>query len=571
MSRFDDDWDEPDWDDIRRSRSSFDTSRRRRGAVGDRGALHRELAKLAKARKGGARKYDQQAQSPHDEPYEDAFDRDTPAHGNDRRLEEQFRSYSPDAPEPASTYMVTARKPVNGPSVIESHYRESQPFLDTRSFIRALYDSRWIITLLVVVGMALGAAATLTLTRKYTAQSNLYFDPAKLQVTWDGQTSNQFSPQTVASLVNSQIQILTSSTVMQDVVEKLSLTEDSEFGASLTGPASSFAAASALEEVVSASRVGDSFVIAVSVTTQQADKSAEIANEVVESFYQYETKTASDQYSNITSVFDRRLEDLRAKAFAAEKAVEDYRAKNDLVTAGGVLISDERLAALNTALVAAEQKTIEASAKVDAANRLSLEDAVAGTSDTEVSSATLVQLRQQYSTAAAELGRLQSQLGARHPSIGAAEATLAGLRTEIRQELKRMASIAQTELSQAQKAQDDLAKELAAQKALKLSNSPNQAALDNLVLQAETTRNVYEAMLTRTRQANEEFNNLQSNVQVIGKAVPPISADGPGRLMMLIGGLFGGGAFGLGLGICFALARRLAGHPGVRSYFAFND
>ncbi|MCV0426934.1 MAG: GumC family protein [Roseibium sp.] len=571
MNRFDDDWDEPDWGDNRRTRSSFDASRRRRDSDRDRGALHRELAKLANARKGGARKYDQRAQSTEDEPFGDEDRRGNSLQGNNRRFDDQTDQYDRESHQPASTYTVAARGPVTGPQVIESRYRAREPFLDTRSFIRSLYESRWIIVLLVIVGMALGAAATLTLTRKYTAHASLYFDPAKLQVTWDGQTSNQFSPQTVTSLVNSQIQILTSSTVMQDVVEKLSLTDDAEFGASLTGPASTFAAASALAKAVNASRVGDSFIIAVNVTTQEADKSAEIANEVVESFYQYETKTASDQYSNVTSVFDRRLEDLRAKAFAAEKAVEDYRAKNDLVTAGGVLISDERLAALNTALVAAQQKTIEASAKVDAANRLSLEDAVAGTSDTEVSSSTLVQLRQQYSTAAAELGSLQSQLGSRHPSISAAEATLTGLRTEIRLELKRMASIAQTELSRAQKAQDDLAKELAAQKALKLSNSPNQAALDNLLLQAETTRNVYEAMLTRTRQANEEFNNLQSNVQVIGKAVPPIDADGPGRLMMLIGGLFGGGALGLGLGICFALARRLAKHPGLRSYFSFND
>ncbi|MEO9529843.1 GumC family protein [Roseibium sp.] len=574
MNGYEDDWDSPEWDHVHGRRTPQGSSRRSGRPERGRDDAQLELVRLAGQRRSGSRKYDRQVPEPGD-PAGPA-DPDRPARrrffgGRPDPRKNGSEALAPEPAYPESTYTVSARRQVARNPLIDSRYQAEEPILDTRTIIAALYESRRLIAVIVVLCMALGAAATLMLPRKFTANASLYFDPTRLQLSWDGQATSQISPQTVSALVNSQIQILTSTTVMRDVVDMLSLTDDPEFGGAQGGEAGKFAAAASVAEAVTANRVDDSFVIAVRATTSSPEKSASIANAAVESLYRYETTTASDQYSTITSTLDKRLEDLRAKAFATEKAVEDYRARNDLVASKGVLISDDRLSALNTALVVAEQKTIEARARVDAASRLSLQDAVAGTSDTDVSSATLVDLRRQYATAAAQLGSLRSQLGSRHPSIGAAEASLSGLGSEIRQELKRIASTAQTELSQAQKAQDEIAKELTAQKALKRTNSPNQAALENLVLQAATARNIYEAMLTRTREANEEFNSLQSNVRVISQAEVPIYADGPGRSTLLIGGLFGGAVLGFGLGLFLALARRLIRHPGIRSYFTVAD
>lgn len=444
---------------------------------------------------------------------------------------------------------------------------EAQPFLDVHTLVSAVYENKWLILFLVLGGMVLGGMATTLISPKYSSQTSLYFDPSRLQIVWEGQNPNSASNQPASALVNSQIEILTSNVVLRDAVQKLALYQDREFQG--TGsPDSSYVAAGALRDKVDAGRVGDSYIVSLSVTTSAPQKSADIANAIVGSFLDYENTTASDSFANFSTNLDDRLEVLREKAFAAEKAVEDYRVENDLVTAKGVLISDDRLAALNTALVRAEEKTIEASAKVDAAKRLSLESAVAGINETEISSASLVQLRRQYATASSELGRLRSQLGSRHPSLAAAEASLNGLRSEINQELKRISSIAHTELSQAQKAQEEIAKELAAQKALKLSNSPNQATLDNLELQAATVRSIYESVLKSTRQSNEEFNNSITNVRVLGRAEPPLRADGPGKKVLLAGGVVGGAFFGFSVGLLIALGMGLLRNPSFREYFA---
>ncbi|CTQ54717.1 exopolysaccharide transport protein family protein [Roseibium album] len=563
MGRYKEDWNSADWEDRRGKHVGSWESDEVRWYEDD--SLPHQYDGYPAVEEPGHRKYDRRV-------YE-------PEHSG--HTSEEFSDYSALRRYETKPSRQSHRQQSDGRTitVLRSQFQQSSdphvssaeesygPFLDFRTLVSAVYENRRFVLLAIIGGMVLGGFATTLVSPKYSSQTSLYFDPSKLSIVWDGQSQNPASSQTASALVNSQIEILTSNVVLRDAVQKLTLYEDPEFRGS-GSPESSHVAAAVLGEKVHTNRIGDSYIVSLSVTSSEPQKSAEVANAIVESFLDYENTTASDSFSNFSTNLDDRLEVLRNKAFTAEKAVEDYRAENDLVTAKGVLISDDRLAALNTALVQAQQKTIQASAKVDAAKRLSLETAVAGISETEVSSASLVQLRRQYATASSELGRLRSQLGSRHPSLAAAEASLNGLRGEINQELKRISSIAQTELSQAQKAQDETAKELAAQKALKLSNSPNQATLDNLELQASTARSIYESVLKSTRQSNEEFNNSITNVRVLGRAEPPLKADGPGRKTLLVGGVLGGAVFGFGVGLLFALAGRLLRNPSFRGYFS---
>jgi uncharacterized protein involved in exopolysaccharide biosynthesis len=559
MGRYKEDWESADWEDRRRHDGSWEPDDER---WQEDETPPRRFDEYSATEEPGQRKYNRRVFGP-EHTSENCVD-----NSSLRRYQgAPSRAPSGQRSDKRTITVLPQRFQQSPGQKLSGSEGKSEPFLDFRILLSAVYENRWFILLTIIGGMVLGGFATSLLSPKYTSETSLYFDPSKLTIVWDGQSQNPASSQTAGALINSQIEILTSNIVLRDAVEKLSLNEDPEFGIP-GGDESYHMAAVNLRDAVNTRRVGDSYIVSMSVTTGEPQKSAEIANAIVEAFFEYENTSAADSYSNFSTNLDDRLEALRKKAFAAEKAVEDYRAKNDLVTAKGVLISDERLVALNTALVQAERKTIEARAKVEAAGRLNVETAVAGISETEVSSASLVQLRRQYATASSELGRLSSQLGTRHPSLAAAEASLAGLSTEINRELKRISTIAQTELSQAQKAQDETAKELAAQKALKLSNSPNQAALDNLVLQASTARSIYESVLKSTRQSSEEFNNTFTNVRVLGTAEPPLKADGPGKTTLLAGGVLGGAFFGFGLGLVIALGWRLMRNPTLRHYFA---
>jgi uncharacterized protein involved in exopolysaccharide biosynthesis len=317
-------------------------------------------------------------------------------------------------------------------------------------------------------------------------------------------------------------------------------------------------------------REPNTYVVSLKVTTNNAEKSAQIANQIVASFADEESKSAANTYRSANTVLDSRLDDLRRQVLDAEKAVETYRADNDMAAVQGSLISDKRLNSLNDLLVTAQQKTIDAKARADSVDKLSFEDVVSTTRPDALNSASnsLTNLRQQYASLAATVGSLESQLGARHPRLLAARSSLESVAGEIRSELQRLATSAKADYSQAQKAEQDVAKELAVQKALQVNTSGKLVELNELQRKATAARDIYETLMKRSDQTSEDQRLTQTNIRVISEAQPPIKADGPGRMVMMMAGFVAGALLGLGIAALIAIGGSIFRHPVIRSYLS---
>ncbi|WP_283195755.1 GNVR domain-containing protein [Rhizobium sp. AN80A] len=452
--------------------------------------------------------------------------------------------------------------PVVAPAVVHAPERGG-PLLDTRSAIEAIWNKRLLILGLSVLGAVAGAIVLPLSTQKFTASTTLYFDPRQIGLNDPSTQANGPSPEMISAMIDSQVQILSSGNVMRRVADAMKLDQDPEFNA---GRADSAAVVSALQKALVITRQSSTYVVSMEVTTKNAEKSARLANQVVASFLQEEDGASSGLYENTSTTLDKRLTDLRQRVQEAEQAVETYRADNDMASTQNGLISDQRLASLNTLLVTAQDKTIQAKARADAAANLRLEDVVGGTSQSGVSTA-LATLRQQYSTQAAMVSSLESQMGTRHPRLQAARSSLKSISDQIRGELQRLASTAQGEYQQAKKAEEAVSKELSVQKALQVNTSDKQVELNELQRKATAARNIYETVLKRSGQTSEEQSLSRSNVRVISEAEPPLKANGPGRTALLIAGVIGGLLAGFLAGAGFAILASLVAHPTVRGYF----
>ncbi|MDI7860623.1 GumC family protein [Rhizobiaceae bacterium n13] len=442
------------------------------------------------------------------------------------------------------------------------------PLFDLASIARATWTYRRPILGLAVAGALLGGGLMAMSARKYTAETSLYFDPRQVQITRSAEGGESASPTAVTAIIDSQARILTSNRVLERVAEKLELAKDPDFAVKAAGTDGvPYGLVARLQQSTSITRDDNTYIVSLKVTTGDGAKSAGIANAIVDAYLEEENQAVSGIYRSANSALDGRLAELGAKVQAAEKAVEDFRARNDMVTAEGDLISDKRLVSLNELLVTAQNRTIEAKAKVTAASNLKVEDALAGNSANSVASATLVDLRRQYAAQAASIGSMESRMGPRHPSLLAAKGSLEGLKAEIRNELQRIVSVAESEQAQAQKAEEDVAKELTIQKALQANTSMQQIDLNELQREATAARDIYETVLKRARETSEDLNLVRSNVRVISKAEMPLKADGPGTKMRLIAGILGGLILGLALGIGLAVLRSLLVHPFIRSAF----
>lgn len=252
-------------------------------------------------------------------------------------------------------------------SVVEQASVIAGPLLDIRSAVAAIWSRRLIIAGLCLVGAAAGAVIAPRIPQKFTAVAALYFDPRQIGLADSGSQNAAPSPEMISTLIDSQVQLLTSGNVLRRVADAMKLDQDPEFTGGRTDGA---AIIGTLQKALLITRENNTYVVSLAATTRDPEKSAKLANQVVTSFMQEESSASTGLYETTSSALDGRLDDLRRKVQEAEQAVETFRADNDMAATEGNLISDQRLSSLNALLVTAQEKTIQAKARADAAANL---------------------------------------------------------------------------------------------------------------------------------------------------------------------------------------------------------
>ncbi|BCG97009.1 GumC family protein [Mesorhizobium sp. 131-2-1] len=459
---------------------------------------------------------------------------------------------------------------VRRPTVNDADSQEWKPLIDPMQVVRGIARSKALILSTTILGAALGVAIALSTPKKYEATAELIVDPRDLKLTDRDLTQNVVASDATLAIVENQVRVLTSGTVLNKVVDKLNLTNDPEFngqgsgglgvmsmirsilsrhdaGAADDGRRRALAVGN-LAESLSVERGGKTFVISIGATTQNGEKSALIANTMTDVFLQTFGQIQSDTAGRATDELTARLDELRKGVEAAERKVEDYRATHDLVDAQGHLISDDQMLKLNEQLSVARARTLELNARAASARSLNVNSVLNGTLPEEINSNTMGELRAQYAALKQEADRAAVRLGPRHPELQALDAQLAGARDRIANELQRIASSLQVDLKRSVQLEQDLASRLAQAKVQSGDVNNALVSLRELEREAAAKRSVYEQYLLRAKETGEQKDINTANINVISKAFAPLEAKGPSRAMLALAGLLLGFASGVGLG-----------------------
>ncbi|TPK92984.1 MULTISPECIES: GumC family protein [unclassified Mesorhizobium] len=464
------------------------------------------------------------------------------------------------APEPRHA----GRPPAVGDS------EEWKPLIDPMQVVHGITRSKALILSTTILGAALGVAIALSTPKKYEATTDVIVDPRDLKLTDRDLTQNVVASDATLAIVENQVRILTSGTVLNKVVTDLNLTNDPEFNGQGKG---GFGLMSTLRSILSrqdagaadearkralavsnlydsldVERGGKTFVVSVSATTQNAEKSALIANTMVKAFRQISSEIQSSTAGRANDELTGRLGELRKGVETAERQVEDFRATHDLVDAQGHLISDDQMLKLNEQLSVARARTLELNARAASARSLNVNSVLSGTLPEEINSNMMSELRSQYAALKQEADRAEVRLGPRHPEIEALNAQLAGARERIGAELQRIASSLQVDLKRSVQLEQDLSSRLAQAKVQSGDVNNNLVSLRELEREAAAKRSVYEQFLLRAKETGEQKDINTANISVISDAYAPLQAKGPSRAVMALAGLIAGLFAGIGLG-----------------------
>lgn len=437
-----------------------------------------------------------------------------------------------------------------------------------------------VIVFVLLLTAALGAVYIFTTPPRFTGQATLIIDTRKVQLFQQQSVLGDIGVDT--AMVDSQVEILKSENIAISVIKDLRLTEDPEFvgpGGGLIGavtslisklfasdePRSEFeltrGALARFESSLTIKRIGLTYVIDINYQSLSPERAAQIANAVADA-YIVDALEAKYQATRRAALWlQDRLKELRTQASAAERAVVDFKAKNNIVDTGGRLMNEQQLAELNSALIQARALTAEAQARLERVNdivRGENPDAIVGDSGRFAATATvadtlrnevITKLRSQYLDLANREAIWSNRYGRNHLAAIQLRNQMREIARSIVDELHRIAETYKSDYEIAKTREESVQKSLS--EIVSQSQVTNQAQI--VLRELESTSQTYRALADNFLQRYMESVQQQSfpitEARLITQASPPLKKSHPKTLLVLAVSLAAGLVLSVGTGL----------------------
>ena len=444
---------------------------------------------------------------------------------------------------------ITRSKPDAGPKLARR-----TTGMNVLQLAQLLWRRKTAIVFAGLIGACAAVAIGKSLTPKYLATAQLYVDPRELQLVDRELTPRSQDISGLALVVESQVRLITSNSVLMQVVQETHLDKDPEFVgssnglmASLLGPfglelrqaatsnLNQTAALDALNRHINVKKTDRTFIVDIDVWSYDAAKAAMLANAISNAYLAEAKNSQSIAARRATSDLSGRLKELQERLRTAENALAIYKAQNNFVGTQDTLITDQQLIASNQRLAAARAATLDAQAKYDQieASRRAAGDA--GAIPEALQSPTLGNLRAQYAETRRKLAEMTAELGPLHPSLRQMEKQVEDLRRTVNEETDRFAQSAKNDLARARDYETSLTRALEAQKRQSVQLSQASVRLRELERDVEAGRDVYQSFLKRSRETEEQESLNTSNARIIGEATVPQRRSFPPGMSLIAG------------------------------------
>ncbi len=423
--------------------------------------------------------------------------------------------------------------------------------------------------------LVLGVAYILTAVPLYTSNISVLIDRGNSEVVQQLSTIGGVLDDEASVL--SQVELLKSDTIALAVVGKLDLGNDATFmssGGSVVSMAigavrsianitSWFAAddetgdqtdvrrraaADRLLENMIVSRVGRTYVLEVSYISPSPHLSARIANAIGEAYLIDKLNSKYEATRRASIWLQDRIAELRQKALDSDLAVQKFKSANGLVAAGAILMADQQLSELNSAMIVAQSDTAKARARLQRIEQI----LAAGQTDAIVTdvldSSISNELRQKYLDASKREAQISDRLGANHVQAVRLRSEMAEYQRLMFEELSRIAQSYKSDVEVAEAREKSLNDSVMQATGISASANETQVQLRELEREAETYKNMYQTFLQRYQEAIQQQSFPLTEARVITRASASDRASHPKKPLVLALFFVLGAAVGAGVG-----------------------
>lgn len=288
-------------------------------------------------------------------------------------------------------------------------------------------------------------------------------------------------------------------------------------------------AAAAFRSRIDVDPVPGSRLVNVHFRAYDPQVAADAANMVAQLYIEQSLELRYTTSTEATGWLSERLAEQQAKVEAAEKALQDYREREGLVNQEerqGLV--EQKLETLNGAVL---------DARTDRIAKESLYNQIAAQGPGQIESFPLVVGSEAVQASKAELALLQKEearlaetLGDKHPDMVRVRGQIRSTQEKIRAGIRDVARAAESEYRTALAKEARLAATLEAVK--REAQDTNRKSIEHGALkrELETNRQLYQDLLTKTKQTGLETELKTTNIRVVEKAERPRGPVSPNRM-----------------------------------------
>ncbi|MCA1414707.1 AAA family ATPase [Bradyrhizobium sp. NBAIM20] len=415
----------------------------------------------------------------------------------------------------------------------------------------------------------------------YTANARIMMDTRQTQVL--DKDSNASSALIDTGYVDSQVEIINSDDLILSVVRRLKLTEDPEFNGSKPGllsitigkltslfgsgePASQerieHAVVQQIQKNLRTERVLTTYVLSLSYKARSPDKAAKIANAIANAYLVGALEAKYQSTKRATEWLQQRSLELSEQASASDRAVQTFKAENNIVGTSRGLMSEQQLSDLNTQLVQARAATAEAKARLDRIDTISDQDVAQSTVTDALNNSVITRLRAQYLDLQAQYSDWSRRYGKTHLAAVNLANKMDELRKNIADEVRRIADAYRSDYEIAKSREASLEKNVKDLVAQAGNKGQAEVKLRDLESAADTYRNLYNNFLEKLQSATQNQSFPLSEARLISTATKPDRKSSPRTVLALVGGLVGGLCLGFGAAFARELLSDVLRTPG---------
>lgn len=449
-------------------------------------------------------------------------------------------------------------------------------------YLRVFARRKFIIAIPTIAAVAIACLFAAARPKLYSADAVIAFDARRIQVIEIKSVVSGLPQESPA--LRTELDILTSRSMAETVLDRLDLAHNEDFLHEIEGPHSPIARITALFQRITGwpasegagsgeatgelpialtranmidwlldglqvSNDGRSFTIFVTFVSQSPELSALVANAFATAYLDGQIELKEAAARDASDWLRRRLEQMRSELEASEAAVIQFQRNAGLMETKGGTLDAQQVSELNSQLVLARSERLRAEAQAKTVRQLAGNGSVDLSGLSDVASPTILALRSELAQVNAKLDTYRDRGAFRHPEAIALDSQAASLNRQLATEIQRALKGIEADAAAARRKEADLEGVLRAKEGQRGVTSQASVRLNQLQREADANRTIYEEFLNRYKQTIEQESLATADGRLISRAEPPEMPFGPRRMPLIVLGFIVGSGIGTGLAL----------------------